>query len=369
MPAPRMPDPFATLARRVLADNLKVRKGENVLIEAWTHALPYARAFVEETRRLGGRPTVHYEDESAWWDAVRRRRFAAFSDLSKTEKGALAGADVFVYFWGPEDRPKLQRLPDPVQEKVTAFNEEWYDEARKAGVRGIRMTVAQATDPAAKVVGFSGPKWREQMIRAGSVDARAMYRKGQRVQRALATGRELRIRHANGTDVRLRLARVRSRIDAGVLDAAAMARRYGMLGNNPSGQVLAAIDGAKAEGTVVSNRPVFLGYDRFEGVRWQFSRGHLTGRSVRTGRSIFERQYKSAPKGRDVLGLISVGLNPESRGLMPLEDTEEGAVLFGIGSNAFLGGKIRGPFQGYALLGGATVEVDGKTIARGGRVG
>jgi hypothetical protein len=53
---------------------------------------------------------------------------------------------------------------------------------------------------------------------------------------------------------------------------------------------------------------------------------------------------------------------------MPLEDTEEGAVLFGIGNNAFLGGRVAIPFQGYALLGGATVEVDGTPIAKSGRV-
>ena len=356
------------LAHRVLAENLKVRKGESVLIESWTHVLPYAQAFVREARRLGARPTVQYEDDAAWWDAVNHRRLSGFASLSPTEKGALAASDVYIYFWGPEDRPKIQTLPDPVQEKVVGFNEEWYRVAHKSGVRGVRMTVGQATDPAAKVVGRSGPSWRDQMVRAGSVDAERMLKKGRRIAKALETGRELRVRHPDGTDVRLRLTKVHARTDSGLLDKAALRRRYGMLANNPSGQVLAAIDGAHAEGTVVSNRPVFLGYDRFDGVRWTFSDGKLTAHSIGAGREIFERQYKAAPRRKDELGLVSIGLNPEAKGLMPLEDTEEGAVLFGIGNNGFVGGRIRIPFQGYALVGGSTVEVDGTPIVRSGKL-
>ncbi|MCI4354829.1 MAG: aminopeptidase [Thermoplasmata archaeon] len=363
-----MVDPHALLARRVLADNLKVRKGESVLIESWTHSLPYARAFVQEARRLGARPNVLYEDEAAWWDSIKANRLGGFKTLSDAERGALEGTDVYIYFWGPEDRPRLQGMPDSLQEKVTGFNEEWYRVAHKAGVRGCRMTLGQATDSAAKRLGVNGAQWRSRMVRAGSVDTETLVRKGRATAKMLESGQELRIRHPNGTDLRLALSRVHTRVDSGRLDAAALKRQYGMLANNPSGQVLAAIDGGAAEGTVVSNRPVFLGYERYEGIRWTFSDGHLTERSYATGGKVFERDFGKAPKGRDELGLISVGLNPESKELIPLEDTEEGAVLFGIGNNGFVGGKIRIPFQGYALLGGATVEVDGTPIARSGRV-
>jgi len=361
-------DPNDLLARRVLAENLRVRKGESVVIESWAHSLAYARAFVREARRLGARPTVLYEDEGAFWDAVKARQLSGFSSLSDAEKGALKGCDVYIYFWGPEDRPRAQRLPERVQEKLAGFNPEWYETASEAGVRGCRMTIGQATDPAAGDFGFTGPAWRERMVRAGSVESAALLRSGRKVARALKSGRELRIRHPNGTDVRLKLGRVRTRIDTGQVDEAARKRPFGMLANNPTGQVFAAIDGARAEGTVVSNRAVYLGSDLYDRLRWTFSAGHLTERSAGKGRAKFERDFAKAPKGRDVLGLLSIGLNPESKQLFPLEDTEEGAVLFGIGNNAFVGGKIRIPYQGYALVGGATVSVDGAPIARSGHI-
>ncbi|MGA8302291.1 MAG: hypothetical protein WA691_06330 [Thermoplasmata archaeon] len=67
MPAdPVTPATRAKLARSVLQRNLKVRKGEHVTIEAWTHTLPWAVAFARETRRLGAFPLITYDDEDAY---------------------------------------------------------------------------------------------------------------------------------------------------------------------------------------------------------------------------------------------------------------------------------------------------------------
>ncbi|MFI5413699.1 MAG: hypothetical protein ACHQ0I_03840, partial [Candidatus Lutacidiplasmatales archaeon] len=114
------------LARTTLGKNLKVRKGESVVIETWTHGLPYVGAFVEEARRLGAEPLVIYEDEGAWWSAVGQGRPKSASAISAAERAALQSADVFVYFWGPEDRPRVDALPDKVAGGAFATNPDWY---------------------------------------------------------------------------------------------------------------------------------------------------------------------------------------------------------------------------------------------------
>ena len=363
-----MPEPADQLAHRVLAENLRVRKGESVLIESWTHSLPYARAFVSEARRLGARPTVLYEDEEAYWDAVSSKNYAPWASLSNAERSAVENADVYVYFWGPADRPRLERLPASAQEKVTAYNDEWYKIAGKAGLRGVRMGLGMASDQNAKTFGLEGPSWREQVLRAGSVDAKMLLTKGRKIAKSLEGGDELRIQHANGTDLRVKLGKVHTRVDAGLVDPAAMKRPFGMMTNSPSGQVFAAIDGGRAEGTVVSNRGVYLNNVLFDGIKWTLSDGHLTARSIGAGRATFEKAFAKAPKGKDVLGLVSIGLNPAGKGLFPTEDCEEGAALLGIGNNGFVGGQIRIPFQGYAMVGDTDIEVDGTPIVRSGRV-
>ena len=363
-----MPTHEALVARQVLAKNLKVRKGESVAIEAWTHSLNAAAAFAAEARRLGARPTVLYEDESAWWDAVRGGRTRVLGSLGPAERALLANSDVFLYFWGPEDRPAVDRLPAKTQDAVTGWNEEWYKVARRAKIRGCRMSVAQATDPMAREFGLNGASWRKRLLAAGAVNAESMRKRGYALARRLANGSKLRVVHPNGTDLTILLNGVHSRVESGIPDREAMRRPYGMLSNNPSGQVMTAVDRGAAEGTLVANRSVYIGTRRSGGDRWTFSGGRLVKHSTGEGSEYFEKAYAAAPKGRDVLGYFSIGLNPRARNLPPCEDTEEGAVLVGIGSNAFVGGSLRIPFQAYAMVGGATVTIDGAPIARNGHL-
>src|SRR5580658_8043709 len=163
-----MSDPESMLANAVLARNLKVKKGESVVIEAWAHSLPYVRAFVRETRRLGAFPTVLYEDEGAWWDAVESEQFGSFAKLSKVEHDAVASADVFVFFWGPDDRPRMWDLPESTETRMTGFNDEWYKLAEKSGLRGCRMSIGQASDRSARFYGLSGSSWRSRLLAAGA---------------------------------------------------------------------------------------------------------------------------------------------------------------------------------------------------------
>ena len=66
-PSPQEAD---RLARQVLTVRLRLKAGENVTIETYPTALPWALGFVREARRLGARPVLHYEDERSYWTAV-----------------------------------------------------------------------------------------------------------------------------------------------------------------------------------------------------------------------------------------------------------------------------------------------------------
>jgi leucyl aminopeptidase (aminopeptidase T) len=363
-----MSDSAKRLAKAVLGRNLKVKKGENVLIETWPHTLSYLPAFVEEARRLGARPTVVYEDEDSRWTAVKSKQLADFQKLSETDKAAIKASDVFVYFWGPSDRPHLWSLPDKVQGKVFGSNNEWYKFASKAGLRGVRLQIGWASDPTAKFFGLDGDDWRSRMLAAGSIDLDAMRAKGEKVARMLKGGKELRLMGANGTDLTVQLRGVHTRVEVGDVTPEGLKRPFGMLANNPSGQVFVGIDDSAAEGSLVGNRGVYLGSKRYSGAKWAFHDGKLTDWSLEEGREPFAADYKKGGKGRDLLGYLSIGLNPYSRDLPPAEDTEEGAVLVGVGNNQAGGGKNKAQFVGYAMVGEGKLTIDGRTLADGGRI-
>ncbi|MCI4355953.1 MAG: aminopeptidase [Thermoplasmata archaeon] len=365
-----MSDSAEALARAVLRKNLGIRKGESVVIETWPHTLEYARAFVAETRRLGAVPTLLYEDESAWWDAVDAKNLASFAKLSKAEKAAVGKADVYVHFFGPADQVRLNSLTEPVRNKAFAFNEEWYDTAQKGGLRGTRMSIGVMQDVYAENFGTTGPALREKLLKAGSVDARKMAQKGAKLQKAIEKGSEIRIRHSNGTDLTFHLKGAHARADTGIIDAAAKKRRYGLLSNNPTGLLMVGVDQASAIGTIVGNRAVYDGMvaKRFAGADWTFEAGKLAKRGFDEGAKEFEAAFAKGGKGREELSYFSIGLNPEGKESAPAEDTEEGAVLISVGNNTFAGGTNKAKMRGYAMIAGADVEVDGKPIISGGRI-
>jgi leucyl aminopeptidase (aminopeptidase T) len=360
----------SALARSVLAKNLKVRKGESVVIEGWSHTLPYISALVEETRRLGADPLVIYEDERAWWAALAHGRPKTASRISKSERAAILAADVFVYLWGPEDRPRLEKLPPAAGRAAFASNDEWYQLGRKAGLRGCRLWVGYATDPVAKPLGLDGPRWRGQIQAAGLADAHQMYARGVRLAEALRSGSSLRVRHTNGTDLTLGLPGQRPRVEVGLLDNAARARPTGFVANSPAGTVVARVDERTADGTLVANQSYILSGARYGAGRWEFSGGRLVSFQYDddSGKAI-EQSYRAAGEGKDRPGCITIGLNPKGRRVPLFEEIESGMFSLGIGGNAFVDGKTKIEFQLFSLTRGTDIEVDGVPIVRAGRVG
>lgn len=45
-----------------------------------------------------------------------------------------------------------------------------------------------------------------------------------------------------------------------------------------------------------------------------------------------------------------------------VEDEEAGALLVSVGGNRYVGGKNKSPFFGWAVIAGATAEIDGQSL-------
>ena len=69
-PLPEIPPPEARVAQKVLKETLRLKRGENLVIETWTHTLPLATAFVLEARKIGAHPLVLFEDEATYWKSI-----------------------------------------------------------------------------------------------------------------------------------------------------------------------------------------------------------------------------------------------------------------------------------------------------------
>ena len=163
------------VARAVVTQYLKVRSGENAIIESWPHTMTLASAMVDEVRRVGGQVLFVYNDEAAWWRAIDRKQSTLLGQSSAPEWAALKAADVYVNFWGPGDTDRMERFPESDNDAF-AWLWPWYKVARRTGLRGVRMTTGFVTERRARQWGLDLGQWEESLLRATLVDPEAMAR-------------------------------------------------------------------------------------------------------------------------------------------------------------------------------------------------
>jgi leucyl aminopeptidase (aminopeptidase T) len=357
------------LARAVLRQRLGVKPKENVTIETYPSSVPWAAGFVRESRRIGARPLVLYEDERSYWSAVEEGRASLLGAPGEHEWAALEDSDVYVYFWGPEDLARRAHLSEKDAEKAVAFNRRWYQLAHKSGVRGARMGIARATEPNSRFFGIPLGRWRERLVDASLQDPSRLRPPANRVRSAFERGRSVRIRHPNGTDLTLALAGRKATVAIGDLTPEDRKSPFGSMTNVPDGSVYVAVDEKTADGTFVANRPNTTSFDGpVEDGRFVFRHGRLVSSSFGRGGRFFRRAYRAAGSGRELPAFVELGVAAGLEGLPLLEEAEAGAVTVGIGRNAPYGGTTDVDFLAYLTLAGAEVSVDGRRLARGGRV-
>lgn len=360
----------ATIARTLVEGALALRRGEELVVASWNHTLPWASACVTEARRRGGRASLFLEDEEEFWRSVEvAPDTRSWSGLPEGLRAAVRRADALVYFGGPSDRPRFHRLPTP---QLTAFreaDEEWFRLSRAAGVRGIRCLLGYASNAQGDHWGVPGALWRNQLIKGiVHADLPQIRATGARVSRALARGHELHLTAANGTDVRMRLRRRTPWVDDGTIGPRDRPP-HAPIATQPAGLVAVAIEEGSAQGTAIANRPSFLSSGRAEGGEWDLERGRLENYWYIHGSEGFDAEFAHAPKGREVVGLVALGLNPALAGGVPqAEDAEAGTVTLAIGGNTEYGGTNRCRFLSWLAIGDASLAVDGQPLVDRGEI-
>jgi leucyl aminopeptidase (aminopeptidase T) len=357
------------LARAVLTRRVHLKPNENVTIEVYPTALPWALGFVREARRLGARPLLHYEDEVSYWTAVEEGKADLIGTPGAHEWAALSKTDVYIYFWGPEDDPRLNQLPGATVGKLQSFNPTWYERADRAGARGVRMGIARVTPAAARQWGVPLEAWRKEMVNASLLDPKDFLPDARKLRRVLEGRRTLRIRHPNGTDLTLAVVGRKARVPLGMITPAWRRQRpFGVMASVPDGSVYVAVDESTAEGTFVSNRTTAPFGEPIRTGRWTFRRGRLVGQSYATGGRGVRAAYAQGKKGRDRPAMLEVGLDPSIHISPNMAENERGAISVAIGSNTGFGGRTAAQFNMILTVGGAELLLDDRPVVRDGRI-
>jgi leucyl aminopeptidase (aminopeptidase T) len=337
------PNLLDRVAERVLRESLRVRAGEAVTIETWNTGLAFAQRAAVQARRMGAIPVLLFEDEATFIEGLRRTPGDHLGKMGKHEYALLSKTNAYVFIPGPVlgGSPKLSREEFTAS---TTYNSSWYAAAKKAGLRGVRLTLGYVGPELAKILRKPVGQIVEHQLRASLTDLRKVRRTGIRLSGRLRPRARATL-STEGETLHFELG-AEEALDDGAVSRNDVASG-GNLTNVPPGYYAREIVASSLQGTVRMYAPVPR-IGTVADLRLEFRRGRLVRWRSEANPRWLNRLVQMTPKDRRTLGAVAIGLNPDLRGGYGQDRLREGAITF------------FGMFQGTTHA--ADLEVDGRPV-------
>src|SRR5438132_5106902 len=188
--SPLSPDEalYQKVAKKVLVESLRIKKGETLTIETWNNGLPFARRLLVEARRLGAIPVMVLEDEWAYVEGVKVAPKDVLGSMGKHEHGLLAGSDAYVFIPGPPIGAYSPSLPRELVTESTRYDRSWYEAAEKARLRGARLPFGYVGKEYAKLYRKKPEEFVRNQLKAALVDFPSVSARGRAAGEAMQDG-------------------------------------------------------------------------------------------------------------------------------------------------------------------------------------
>jgi leucyl aminopeptidase (aminopeptidase T) len=346
---------YQKVARKVMSETLRMKKGETLTIESWNNGLPFARRLVVEARRIGAIPVVIFEDESAYIEGVRVTPKDVLGNMGKQEYGLLAGSDAYVFIPGPPIGAYSPRLSREEVADSTKYNRSWYEAAEKARLRGARFPFGYVGKDYAKLLRKRPEEVARHQLKAALADLSSISANAMVVGKALQDGAQGTVLTAGG---KLEFTLQGDlEVQDGVVDEDDVAGGANMA-YMPPGYVSKQVDPASAKGTVALS-PVVTRLGLLADARLEFEGGKLVGWKSRGSPKVLAELVEAVQPEKRALSSVMVGLNP----LMRYENGQDRMVSgsIGLGGFGFLG-TVR---KGSLTVAGKGLVQKGKLVPSG----
>jgi aminopeptidase len=368
------PPPVDTrgLAKRLVARNAAVHEGDLVLVNGGARDIPLLEDLALEIRKVGAQALVELRTERmarGSFDEVPPKYDRLPDEMARHLMGFLTaaitvgGGETDTLFRGIPAR----RLAARIEARRPAF-----DLARRRGVRQVWLgNGLYPSEDRARLFGMTKAQLEQVFWRGVDVDYDALQSTGDRVRHLLANAATLHLTHPNGTNLTVRVRGRPVLVSDGVISDGDQ-RRGGAATSVwlPAGEVFLTPVPGTAEGVVVADRYIYDG-QAIEQLRLTFRRGRMVGMSAKTDMADLQAFYAAAPAGKDELGVIDVGINPNitvPEGTSLAAWMPAGMVTLVLGANNWAGGDNHAVSGVNPFLAGTTLTVDGVVLVRNGRL-
>jgi aminopeptidase len=367
------PTDLEQLAERLVKQSAGVKEGEVVLINSGAENMELLENIAVQVRKAGGFPLI-----TVGSDRLAKRMYTDVPEKYDTQTDQLGLklaeiADVTISV-GRSNAEGLFADADPKRMAARAKADEPVVEAFiKKGVRSVEVgNGLYPQDWLAKRFEMSPEELAKTFWGGVNVDYTDLQARGAQVSAALASGSELHIRDASGTDLKVRVQGRSYGVSDGIISAEDV--KKGPAGLNvylPAGEVYVAPVPGTAEGKVVRALDYYQGLE-INNLTMTFAGGKLT--SLTGSGPGFEKMkaaYDAAGEGKDLFAVVDFGINPNVK--LPANSrvatwVPAGTVTVGVGNNVWAGGDNKTSYGYFVSLPGTTVTLDGKPVVEAGQL-
>lgn len=340
---------YEHVAKKVLTETLGMKKGEALTVETWNTGIGLAREVVKQARRMGCIPMMIFEDEITYLDGVKKTPKDVLGLMGKQEYGMLASTDAYVFIPGPPLGAYYKRITREEYSNATRYNDSWYDAAKKAKLRGARLSFGYVGRDLAGYLGKKVSDIAEAQMKATLPGFGPIKSEGRSIARKLRDGARATIA-TEGGELKFRL-KGEMEIEDGVVDKEDI-----ISGGNvtylPPGFVSKAVDSKSATGTIKLS-PSLTRLGVAGQLTLKFNHGRLVKWWSPKPIKFIEEILKSIEEENRMLSFLTVGLNSK--------------LNFGYGVDRFVSGSLG--ISGFGFVGivrnGSLTVGDSPTVKSG----
>src|SRR3989441_2518291 len=339
------------VAKKVLRKSLSVKKGDAVTVESWNNGLEFARVVLAEARAIGCTATLVLEDEEAYIKGAKRSPKNTLGVMGRNEYGMLKGTDAYVFIPGPLIAAYQTRVNPRLMSDSLRYNSSWYDAAKKAKLKGARLTFGYVGEEMAKIMGRTVQQVAERQLNAALVNFDQISSSARRLSSSLTNGSEVSVR-AGGSRLEFTL-KGETIVEDGVVSPQDMRSGENMT-YVPPGFVSKGVDPTSASGTLkVSKSVTRLGL--LSDATLTFKEGRLVQWKSKESMPMLTKLVTTVPEQKRRLTILNVGINPRMDYLFGQDRMVAGSVT-------------AGGFGITAVVRGADLTVSGRALVTAGNL-
>lgn len=289
------------LARLLVHHSMKVKPGENVLIDLFGERKELARALIAEVYQAGGAPFFQVND-----DALLRAQLLEITEekmdlAAKWDYERMKGMDCYVAIRGREN---INELADVPEDKMKIYFERYNDLVHEERVNNTRWVVLRYPNPSmAQLAGTSTEAFEDFFFRVCTVDYQRMAKRMDPLVKRMEKTDKVHIK-GPGTDLTFSIKGLPAIKCAGEV-------------NIPDGEVFTAPVRDSVNGVLSYNTATVYQGTKFENIRFEFKNGKIVKATANETEKL--NKILDTDEGARYIGEFSLGLNPDLH--HPMQDT------------------------------------------------